>query len=117
MVDFDITKIQKICETNSSMAHNFYFLICGKIYNKNKTKTKEFKYVECVDPFEVMDFFEEDYYNDELVEEYVYNLENVYLSNVKSYSDKQGLKEFYDFCDRSMEDYNKIMEHDYYGIF
>jgi hypothetical protein len=33
MVDFEITKKQKILEINNDMCHNYYYLIYGRIYN------------------------------------------------------------------------------------
>lgn len=111
MVDFEITKKQKILEINNDMCHNYYFLIYGRIYNENKTKYKKFKYVEWFDVFDVMEFFETDYYNDKLVKEYLGNLENNYLLNIKDYNDIKNLKEFYNYCNKTIDNYNKIVKY------
>lgn len=117
MVDYEITKVEKKYEQNNDMVHNFYFLIHGRIYNENKTRMRKFKYVEWFDVFDVMEFFETDYYNDKLVREYVGNLENGYLMSIKDYNDEKGLKEFYDYCKETIKNYNDIVSHNYTGIF
>lgn len=117
MVDFEITKTQKIYEQNNDMCHNFYFIIYGRIYNEGKTRMRKFKYVEWFDVFDVMEFFETDYYNDKLVREYVNNLENGYLYGIKDYNDKDGLKEFYNYCGETIDNYNEMIANNYGGIF
>lgn len=117
MVDFKITKVQKLYEQNNDMCHNFYFIIYGRIYNEGKTRMRKFKYVEWFDVFDVMEFFETDYYNDKLVREYVNNLENGYLYGIKDYYDEKGLKEFYNYCNETIKDYNRIIVNNYGGIF
>lgn len=109
MVDFEITKTQKLWEQNNDMVHNFYFIIYGRIYNEGKTRMRKFKYVEWFDVFDVMEFFETDYYNDKLIKEYVNNLENSYLYGIKDYNDQKGLKEFYDYCTETIKKYNDII--------
>lgn len=108
MVNYEITKMQKIYEVNNSMVHNYYFLYYGKIYNEEKTKYKKFKYVFWFDIFDVMDFFEKDYITQNDVREYAYNLENSYLMNIKSYNDEKGLKEFYNYCNETIKNYNDL---------
>ena len=92
MVNFEITKTKKLLEINNDMVHNFYFIIHGRIYNEGKTRMRKFKYVEWFDVFDVMEFFETDYYNDKLVKEYLGNLENSYIYGIKDYNDEKGLK-------------------------
>ena len=109
MVDYEITKVNKLYEQNNDMCHNFYFIIYGRIYNEGKTRMRKFKYVECFDAFDVMEFFETDYYNDKLVKEYLGNIENSYLYNIKDYNDEKGLKEFYNYCNETINNYNNII--------
>lgn len=109
MVDFEITKTKKLLEINNDMVHNFYFIIHGRIYNEGKTRMRKFKYVEWFDVFDVMEFFETDYYNDKLVKEYLGNLENSYIYGIKDYNDEKGLKEFYDYCNETIKKYNDIV--------
>ena len=109
MVDFKITKTQKIKEVNCDMCHNYYFLIHGRIYNEGKTRYRKFKYVVWFDIFDVQDFFEDKEiikYDDVL--EYLGNLEVPYLYNIKDYNDEKGLKNFYEYCNETIENYNKV---------
>ena len=109
MVDFEITKQQKILEINNDMCHNYYFLIHGRIYNEGKTRMRKFKYVQWFDIFDVQDFFEDkEWITQEDVREYLNNLEVPYLYNIKDYNDEKGLKEFYEYCNKTIEDYNRI---------
>jgi hypothetical protein len=109
MVDFKITKIQKIHEVRNDMVHNYYFIYYGKIYNENKTKFRRFKYVEWFDIFDVMEFFEKDIITKEDVKEYAHNLENSYLYNIKNYDDEKNLKGFYNYCNNTIKNFNSIL--------
>lgn len=108
MVDFEITKRQKIREVNNSMCHNYYFLVYGRIYNEGRTRMRKFKYVEWFDIFDVQEFFEDkEWITQEGVREYLNNLEVPYLYNIKDYNDEKGLKEFYNYCNETINEYNK----------
>ena len=108
MVNFEITKTQKIKEVNNDMCHNYYFLIYGRIYNESKTKYKKFKYVIWFDIFDLQEYFEKDiiYKND--IMEYVKEIECLQLLNIENYNDEKGLKEFYNYCNETIMNYNKI---------
>ena len=109
MVDFEITKKEKIKEVNNDKCHNYYYLIHGRIYNEGKTRMRKFKYVQWFDIFDVQDFFEDkEWITQEDVREYLNNLEVPYLYNIKNYNDEKGLKEFYEYCNETIEDYNRI---------
>lgn len=110
MVNFEITKQQKILEINNDMVHNYYFLIHGRIYNEGKTRMRKFKYVQWFDIFEIMDFFEKEFITQKDIKEYLNNLENSYLLNIKDYNDEKGLKEFYNYCNETIENYNKMIK-------
>ena len=110
MVDFEITKTQKIKEVKNDMCHNYYFLILGRIYNEGKTRMRKFKYVQWFDIFDVQEFFEEkEFITEKDVREYLNNLEVPYLYNIKDYNDEKGLKEFYAYCNETIENYNKTV--------
>lgn len=109
MVNFEITKIQKIQEVNNSMCHNFYYLYYGRIYNEKHTKYKKFKYVLWFDVFDVMEYFEKDTFSDKDVKTYASELENNYIYNIKNYEDTEGLKEFYNYCNKTIQDYNNTL--------
>lgn len=109
MVDFEITKQQKILEVNNDMCHNYYFLVYGRIYNEGKTRMRKFKYVQWFDIFDVQEFFEDkEWITQEDVREYLNNLEVPYLYNIKDYNDEKGLKEFYEYCNETIENYNRV---------
>jgi hypothetical protein len=109
MVDFKITKKQKLLEINNEMCHNYYYLICGRIFNEEKTKCRKFKYVEWFDAFEVQDFFEKDFITENDIKEYLNNLEVPYIYYIKDYNDDNGLDEFYDYCNETIDHYNNII--------
>ena len=44
------------------------------------------------------------------IKEYLNNLECPYLHNIKSYDDTEGLKEFYAFCNETIDNYNKLFK-------
>lgn len=112
MVDFEITKKQKLLEINNDMCHNYYYLIYGRIYNENKTRYKKFKYVEWFDIFDMLEYYEKDFITKEEIKNYVNNLTDSigcsYLCDIQNYNDEKGLKEFYNYCNETIEDYNKI---------
>ena len=66
-VNFEYTKINKIYEVNNDMVHNYYYIYYGRIYNKEHTRYRKFKYVEWFDIQDVMEYFDKD------VNEYVKN--------------------------------------------
>ena len=92
------------------MCHNYYFLIHGRIYNEGRTRMRKFKYVEWFDIFDVQEFFEDkEFITQEDVREYLNNLECPYLYSIKDYNDEKGLKDFYDFCNDTIERYNDLI--------
>lgn len=112
MIDFKITKQTKILEINNEMCHNYYFLINGRIYNEEKTKYRKFKYIEYFDIFDVQEFFDDkEYITKNDIIDYLNNLENSYLLNIKNYNDEKGLQEFYNYCNETITNYNKIVKY------
>ena len=108
MIDYKITKKEKLLEVNNDMCHNYYFLVHGRLYNKEKTKYRKFKYVEWFDIFDVMDFFDKEYVTKEDITEYLNNLENGYITHIKNFDDTKNIKDFYNYCNETILDYNKI---------
>lgn len=110
MVDFEITRKQKILEVNNDMCHNYYYLIYGRIYNKDKTRIRKFKYVLWFDIFDLQEYFEKDIITKDDIKEYLDTLENVYLLNIEHYNDEKGLKDFYEYCNETIKNYNNIIK-------
>lgn len=109
MVDFKITKKQKILEVNNDKAHNFYYLVYGRIYNKEKTRYRKFKFVEWFDIFDLQEYFEKEYITEDDIKQYVNELiDTTNITNIKDYNDKEGLKNFYDFCNDTIRRYNNV---------
>lgn len=109
MVNIEYTKIQKINEVNNDMVHNYYYIYYGRIYNQEHTKYRKFKYIYWFDIFDVQEFFEKDVITKQDVREYALNIENNYLYNIKDYEDKESLKKFYENCNETIREYNKIL--------
>lgn len=113
MVNFEITKKQKLCEVNNEKCHNYYYLIYGKIYNANKTRFRKFKFVEWFDIFDIQEYYEKDFITDTEIKAYVNNLiDSVgcsYIDDIKNYNDEKGLKEFYNYCNETIKNYNNTI--------
>lgn len=113
MVNFEITKKQKLLEVNNDMCHNYYYLIYGKIYNENKTRYRKFKFVVWFDIFDLQEYFEKDIIYKEDIKNYIDDLifgaSCVYTDNIKSFDDEKGLKEFYNYCNETIKNYNNII--------
>lgn len=109
MVDYKITKKILIKEVNNDMAHNYYFLIYGRIYNENHTKYRKFKYVEWCDIFDVMEFFDKDFVNIADVKEYIGQLVNGYIEMIENFDDIPHTIKFYDVCNETLRDFISIM--------
>lgn len=113
MVDFEITKRQKILEVNNEMCHNYYYLIYGRIYNESKTRMRKFKFIEWFDIFDLQEYFEKDIITKDDIKMYVDNLiDNMgcsYIGDIKNYYDEKGLNEFYNYCSETIENYNRLV--------
>ena len=105
----EFTKINKIYEVNNDMTHNYYYIYYGRIYNKEHTRYRKFKYIDWFDVFDVQEYFDKENITKEDIRKYALNLENVYLMSIKDYNDAKGLKEFYNFCKDSIKNYNTII--------
>ena len=110
MVNYEYTKINKIHEVNNDMAHNYYYIYYGRIYNENKTRYRKFKYIEWFDIFDLQEYFEKDLITKEDVKNFANEIENSYLLNIKDYNDTKGLKEFYNYCNETIKNYNTIIQ-------
>ena len=109
-VDFEYTKINKIYEVNNDMVHNYYYIYYGRIYNKEHTRYRKFKYIEWFDVQDVMEYFDKDYVTKEDIRQYACDIEISYLYNIKDFNDTKGLKEFYSYCRDTINSYNRIID-------
>lgn len=111
IVDYKITKLMKIYEVNNDMVHNYYYVAYGKILNKDHTRCRKFKFVVWFDIFDVMEYFDKDRVSKEDIREYASELvsNDSYLLNINDYDDTKHLKEFYEYCRETIEDYNRII--------
>lgn len=108
MIDFEITKKQKILEISNDMAHNYYFLIYGRLYNEDKTKYKKFKYIEFFDIFDLQEYFDKDYITKEDIKIYLDEIEAPLICYIKNYSDTKHIQEFYKYCNETITNFNNI---------
>lgn len=106
MVDYKITKRQKLLEQNNEMVHNYYYLIYGRIYNDEKTRYRKFRIVLWFDIFDLQEFFDKKFITNEDIQNYIDELIFSYVSYIKNYNDVDGLNEFYNLCNSSIENYN-----------
>lgn len=109
MVNFKYTKINKILEVNNDMVHNFYYIYYGKIYNEDKTRYRSFRYVECFDIFDLQEYFDKDHITKEDIRDYAMAIENGCLLNINDFEDKEHLKDFYNYCNETIRNYNRIV--------
>lgn len=108
MVDYKITKRTKLLEVNNDKAHNYYYLVQGKIYNEEKTKFRRFKLVEFFDIFDLMEWYDKDYIKNDDILQYVNELVDNDIMIIKDYSDIEGLKRFYELCNNTIKNYNNF---------
>ena len=110
MKDFtvELTKLEKLLEVNNSMCHNFYYLQYGRIYNKDKTEFRRFKFVEWADINDICDYLDKDFVTDKDIRFVmsIYAWENCDSQEglIKSFDNCQA---FYDWCNETIERYNR----------
>lgn len=108
---FKITKIKSLKEVNNDMVDNYYCLVYGRLYNNEHTMYRKFKFVLFVDMFNVQEYFEKDVISKKDIKDYldIYALSTCLsyeLDENGTYYDKDKLKEFYDFCNKTIDNYN-----------
>ena len=110
---FKITKIKKLYEANNDITHNYYYVVYGRLYNNEHTMYRKFKFVLWFDIFDVQEYFEKDVITKEdirlFIEDYAFNTCLSYLNYDENvYYDKDKVKEFYEFCNETIKNYNRI---------
>ena len=105
----EYTKINKIYEVNNSMVHNYYYIYYGRIYNEEHTRYRKFRYIEWFDIFDLQEYYGKDFITKEDIKNYALSIENSYLLSIKDYNDTKHLKEFYNYCNETIKNYNRIL--------
>lgn len=108
MVDFKITRTKLLKEHNTDMAHNYYFLIQGRLYSEDKTRYRRFKFVEWVDIFDIQEYFDKDWININDAKEFALECAISRIEMIKDFNDSKTLKDFYAFMCESIDNYNKM---------
>lgn len=116
----EITKRTKLLEINNNMCHNFYYGIWGRFYNEDETRYRKFKFVVFFDIFDIDEYFSYDDENDEwnenlvtqkMIKEYLEECIWAYVGMVTDYNNENQLRNFYDMCDDSISNYNRIAKY------
>lgn len=99
-----ITKIVKLKETNNDMAHNYYYLVYGRLYNEDKTKYRKVKFVGWFDSFDFQEYYEKDVISLDDIKRYVWEwaYNTIDMGNFNNY------KSLIEFCNESIERYNGV---------
>ena len=108
MIDFRITRMCKLLETNVNNRHEYYYMFYGKLYNEDKTRFRRFKFVDWFDTTEVREYFNKDLITITDVKMYASFLckDNCYLSEIEDFYDTRHLEKFFDYCSDSINVYN-----------
>ena len=108
-MEIKITKRKLWQEVNNAVCHNYYFAYWGRIYNDDKTKYKRFSFILSFDVFELQEHYcdSDSEITKEDIQEYADELAYSLTDTIKGYDD---CKEFYDMCNMSIENYNKMCE-------
>lgn len=117
-----ITKRQKLLEVNNDMCHNYYYLVHGKFYNDDYTAYRKFKFVLWFDVSDVDEYF--NYIDDDdgckyidrpitenMIKEYLDEIMWSTVSMVDDYNNENQLRDFYNWCNDSITDYNRITKY------
>ncbi len=112
--NFKITKINKLLEINNDMTHNYYYIAYGKIYNNEHNKFRKFKFIVYFDIFDLQEYFEKDVISKEDIKNYANDYIfgeclNYQLDDDCTYYSVDRLKKFFQFCCKTIENYNNIL--------
>lgn len=101
----DVTRRYLYHEVNNDMCHTYYYLVYVRIYNADRTRYRKAKFIVWVNGEDVCEFVDADTYKKSdianLVDEIAYSEFDV----INSYDDT---KDFYDFCNRSIQRFNAV---------
>lgn len=106
-----ITKKILLKEINNEMCHNYYYLVYGKIYNDTNTRYKKFKLVVFFDAFDIQEYYEQNYFTQNDIINYLNDYIGSYIDNISDYN---NLTTFYQICNDTIKEYNKTFSNNYY---
>jgi hypothetical protein len=106
---FEITRIEKLYETNNDMEHHYWYLVHLRIINKEHTKYKKIRYVIDFDSFEIQEYFEQEFYTKQNINEY----KNELASNVVYLYLKDDIfhncNELIEYAQNTINNYNSFV--------
>lgn len=103
-----VTKIIKLKEVNNDMCHNYYYLVHGRLIDKETKIYLKYKFIMWFDVFDVQEYFNKDIITNSDVKQYKEDLSYSYLShNIKDINDKEHIKEFLQDCNKTIDAYNR----------
>ena len=97
-----VTKTKLLKYVNNDMTTCWYYLVYCRVYNQDNTRYKKAKFVLHIDLFDILEYFESDYYNASKLKEYLYTIAYGVIDFVKY--DK--FVDFIDFCNDTINKYN-----------
>lgn len=107
-MDIKITKIKKLYEVNNCMAHNYYYLVNGRVYDNNHQYFKKFKFVLWYDDFDLQDYFDTE---NEEINEKEYRENNAYTIIESLIQDFNKCDDLIEYCNKTITDYNSLSKY------
>lgn len=116
-MEIKITKKQLLQEMNNEMTSYKKYLVYAKIYNSNKTWSKNLKFVQTIFKEDIFDYAEKEYLTpkeqNEITNVFLYENLNYYntdkdTSNLEDF--KLALKDITNFCNQTIIDYNTSLK-------
>ena len=101
MENLKITKRVKLLEVNNDMVHNYYYLIYGKSYNKDRTKYKAFRFIILFDVFDLQEYYEKDLISKKDIDNYITEYAYCFIDN--NYIDYDRHSEFIKKCNETIK--------------
>lgn len=111
MSNYKITKMQLIKEVNNSMCHNYYYLVNFRLFNEDNTRYKKGKFVVLFDIFDLQEYYidEDEKLRAITQEEIKQYASEIAVNTLESYyRDYNNTSDLYEYCNNTIEDYNKI---------
>ena len=101
-----ITRIQKIKEVCNDMCHNWYYLVYGRIYTKDRKAFQRFKYVVWFDVFDVCEYYEKDGVTSQEIKNYSFEVATAFVPSFDMIA--ENCTDFLNDCNQTIERYNGL---------